>query len=259
MDEKTKVTEDALSKAIDELIEQNFGEGLKKGNGQPENKIDELPKDTDVVANGGKDIIKSDDKDEDEAEKAKKKAADMKKAEDDKKAEEAKKCAMKKSEEEIEKAKKEKEDKEKLEKEYKKSEQEDGSEKLIKSLTEENTSLKKSFEDLQKSIDEKFENIGEIFKGLKYEIDTLKKSPAPRKSIKDVGEIKKSFAEAGAEEDEGKPESFKKSEVEGAIESLVKSGQISSSTMTEFEMYSRISNPHYSKLVAAEVLKNRKK
>lgn len=233
--ETEKVSEDALSKAIDELIEQNFGESLVKGNGQPENKMDDLPKDTDVPANGGKDIIKSEE--EDEAEKAKKKEADMKKAEDEKK----------------------KEAEEKLEKEVKKSEQEDNSEKLIKSLTEENTKLSKSVEDLYKSINEKFENVGEIFKGLKYEIDTLKKSPTPRKSIKDIGEIKKSFSEEGTEETLDRPEAFKKSEVEGAIENLVKSGQISSSTMTEFEMYKRISNPHHSKLVAAEVLKNRKK
>ena len=87
--QEENLDDEKLSKAIDSLIEEHFStpkegeeeikkseEDISKANGQPENKIDELPKDTDVKANGGKDVIKAkkdeeEDKKEDE-EKAKK-------------------------------------------------------------------------------------------------------------------------------------------------------------------------------------------
>lgn len=234
-------SEEDLSKAIDGLIEEHFGPkvettDLSKGNGQPENKMDQLPKDTDVDANGGKDVIKAkdtkedDEEEEEETEKAKKaKAEKCKKSEDgSSEFEELKKA--------FESEKKEKEE-------------------LSKSFTK----LSESHSALEKSVSvltDKINSAGEIFKGLKYEIDLLKKTPMPRQSIKNVDEIKKSFHDPEAGEAQG--QKFQKSEVEGAIESLVKAGKISSVVGTEFEMYGKIQNPQASQLVAQEVLKNRK-
>jgi len=232
------VNDEQLSKAIDELIEENFGkseEGEKKElekAEQPENKMDELPKDEDVKANGGKDVIK---------------AKKVEKAEEEKAEEE-------KEEEE--------EEGEEMEKKAKKSEQEGESEleTLRKSLAgsqERSESLQKSFESLEKAINKKFEDIGEIFKGMKYEIDELKKSPMPRKSIKSVDQLSKSFDNSGDEEESG--ESFNKSEVERAIEDLVKSGQCSSSVMSEYEVTGKIMHPHHRSMVSHKIVENRKK
>ncbi|MBW2986722.1 hypothetical protein KY333_05115 [Candidatus Woesearchaeota archaeon] len=217
------INEEALSKAIDNLIEEHFGEKedkeeISKASEQPEVKMDEIPKETDLKANGGKDYIKAESSDEEEKEE---------------------------DEEEEEKAKKEKDSMKKEKMEYAKKSEE--------SSENESEALKKSFEDFEKSINAKFDDIGEIFKGLKYEIDQLKKSPLPRQSIKNVEEIKKSF------QNEESKEAFTKSEVEEAIDSLVKGGQISSSVGTEWEMFKKISNANASKMIASEILKNRKK
>ena len=121
-----------------------------------------------------------------------------------------------------------------------------------------------------KSFESKFDTVGEILKGLKYKIDTLEKShevisktPLPRQSIKDVGQLKKSFNDPSEEENnsgnQNAPSTFNKSEVEDAIDDLVKSKQVSSALGTEFELYGKINNPHHGKLIASQVIRNRKK
>lgn len=221
------INEEALSKAIDQLIEEEFGKA----------EFDELPKEVDVKANGGTDYIKAEDEgseedeEEDEEEGQGEEIEGQKEMDEDrtlkaKKSMPVKKCDM-----------------------AKKS---DSSFDFAKSQE----AFMKSFEVFQKSIEEKFENVGEIFKGLKYEVDQLKKSSLPRKSIASVDQIKKSFTDT--REDEVKEASFQKSEVENAIESLVKAGQIPVAIGTEFEMYKQISHPGYRKVIAEQILKERK-
>jgi hypothetical protein len=224
MSKEEMINEEALSKAIDQLIEEEFGKA----------EFDELPKEVDVKANGGTDYIKAEDSEEDEEEEEEGQGDEIegqKEMDEDrtlkaKKSMPAKNCDM-----------------------AKKS---DTSFDFAKSQE----AFMKSFEVFQKSINDKFENVGEIFKGLKYEVDQLKKSSQPRKSISSVDQIKKSFTDT--REGEAKEATFEKSEVDSAIESLVKAGQIPVAIGTEFEMYNQISHPGYRKVIAEQILKERK-
>lgn len=245
MDEK--ITEEALSKAIDKLIEDQFGmtentesesqEDISKANGQPSNdQLDQLPEGKESLnANGGKDTLKSEEGVEEEK-KEEEEEEDLEKK--------AKKCSVKKSEEASE------------------SEGEDLMKSLVaenKKLKEENESLTKSFVAFKESHEGTMENVGEILKGLKYEIDTLKKTPVRRNSIKNVDEVRKSFTDTDKEETEApKKAAFQKSEVEDAIESLVKSGKIGAEVGAEFEISGKILNPNHSRMITKEIVNNRK-
>jgi len=233
MSNETKLTEADLSKAIDDLIEENFAalatpvveeDEVAKAASQPANDFKEIPKDTDVKANGGKDAIKavkSEDEDEDDEE--------------------------------------EKEEGKELQKKCKKSEEDEGDANVETLEKSEFESFSKSNEEFQKSVLDKIETMGEIFKGMKYEIDQLKKSPAPRKSVKNVEALNKSFGEAESTETVTAPKkAFEKAEVETAIEELVKSKEISSSVMGEFEMYGKVYSKSAGQKVSAQILKNRK-
>lgn len=223
-DNKDQVmNEEALSKAIDELIDEHFGkseEDVSKSNQPSAADLDQLPKEEDVNANGGKDVIKAKKSEEED--------------EEEEEAEKAKSCNKSFNSDDIE------------------------IEELRKSFNDKTEDFSKSVLALAKSvslINEKLDSAGEIFKGLKYEIDQLKKSPTPRKSIRSVDQINKSFVDV---EDQGKEEKFSKSEVETAIESLVKSGRISSSIGTEYEMYGKIGSPHARQVVISEVMRKHK-